>query len=679
MYIGGVLLGGVLSEISWKGPFVANMSGRYLTKSKFLLAMECPTKLYYSGKDEYADQSQEDSFLAALADGGFQVGALARCYFPDGHMAGQLDDRTALAETSRFLQQENVVLYEPAFLHENLFARVDVLVKEGHVLRLYEVKAKSWDPAEDNLFKGRKNGFSAAWKPYLYDVAFQVHVVGKAMPGFSVEAFLMLVDKSAQCPSDGLNQKFRIRRSRDRNAEVLIGNLTAEDLSVRLLTPVPVDACVSMIFHHSGFEATLRNFAECYAEDRKIPPDPGGKCGKCQFKSSEKNGDRKSGFRECWEEVFGWQETDFNEQSVLDLWNYRRKDTAISQGKLKLADLGRDDLGMKDDGKPGLSRTERQLKQIEKVKSSDSTPFIDREHLAREMASWRFPLHFIDFETAMVPIPFIAGRHPYETVAFQFSHHVVEEDGSVRHAGEFLGASPGVFPNYEFVRKLKAELGNDEGSIFRYSLYENTVLNIIHRQVQEDGEPPADGDDLCAFIRSISRSSSGSRMTWQGNRDMIDLLEMVKRYYYDPATKGSNSIKQVLPAVLSRSVYLQKKYSRPIYGARGGIFSNNFRDKQWIKVENGAIADPYSLLPGMFSDVGPEDMEHLVGREGENAIRQGGAAMTAYARLQYEEMQDFEREAVTKALLQYCELDTLAMVMLYEAWREEVSLNVTCP
>ena len=68
--------------------------------------MECPTKLYYAGKEEYADQSSEDPFLAALAEGGFQVGALARCYFPGGHMIGQLDDRTALVETSRLFEQE---------------------------------------------------------------------------------------------------------------------------------------------------------------------------------------------------------------------------------------------------------------------------------------------------------------------------------------------------------------------------------------------------------------------------------------------------------------------------------------------------------------------------------------------------------------------------------------------
>ena len=51
---------------------------RYLTKSRFKLATECPPKLFYTGKSEYANQNLDDSFLLALADGGFQVGDLAK-------------------------------------------------------------------------------------------------------------------------------------------------------------------------------------------------------------------------------------------------------------------------------------------------------------------------------------------------------------------------------------------------------------------------------------------------------------------------------------------------------------------------------------------------------------------------------------------------------------------------
>ena len=53
-------------------------------------------------------------------------------------------------------------------------------------------------------------------------------------------------------------------------------------------------------------------------------------------------------------------------------------------------------------------------------------------------------------------------------------------------------------------------------------------------------------------------------------------------------------------------------------------------------------------------------------------INDGGAALTAYGKLQYTDMAQAEIEQITFALLKYCELDTLAMVMLYEHFKELV-------
>jgi len=97
--------------------------------------------------------------------------------------------------------------------------------------------------------------------------------------------------------------------------------------------------------------------------------------------------------------------------------------------------------------------------QIEKVQQGDNSYWVDRENLDDELDSWKFPLHFIDFETSMVTIPFNRGRRPYEAIAFQFSHHVMYADGNVEHVGEFINAVPGYFPNYEFVRALKKGIG----------------------------------------------------------------------------------------------------------------------------------------------------------------------------------------------------------------------------
>lgn len=145
----------------------ADAKPRYLTKSRFKLALECPTKLFYAGKaDVYPDRKREDEFLQALADGGFQVGELAKVMFPCGIEITSRGHDEQVAETERLLQRDNVTLFEAAIRHGNLFARVDVLRKTGHQIELIEVKAKSFDSATDRGFRGARGGIDGGMKPY---------------------------------------------------------------------------------------------------------------------------------------------------------------------------------------------------------------------------------------------------------------------------------------------------------------------------------------------------------------------------------------------------------------------------------------------------------------------------------------------------------------------------------
>ena len=84
-------------------------------------------------------------------------------------------------------------------------------------------------------------------------------------------------------------------------------------------------------------------------------------------------------------------------------------------------------------------------------------------------------------------------------------------------------------------------------------------------------------------------------------------------------------------------------------------------------MEKGKVIDPYKLLPKMFEDISDKDMEII---SDDDEIRHGGAALTAYGRLQFEEISHYERDELKKALLKYCELDTMAMVMIYEGWKD---------
>lgn len=646
---------------------------RYLTKSKFKLAMECPTKLFYTGKPEYADQAIADTFLAALVDGGFQVGALARCYFPNGTHVETPNDETAVELTAKYLRQDRITLYEAGFCTGNLLIRADIIVKESGVLELYEVKAKSCDFADHTGMMNKKdNCIHGDWLKYLQDVAFQKYVITKAFPAQEVRAHLVLADKTVPCPTNGLNQKFRLTRDGTRRAVETSSELTAADLEPKILRAINVDKLCDEIFAgeiaERPFEEGVQYLAKKHANDEKISWKAQPACKDCKFRTADGADQIRSGFQECWTELLGWTSDDFLIPNSFDVW-YIDKRRVVEEKKFKMADLDEAFIGPKDDGKPGLSRPQRQWKQVFKVQGRDASVFIDLDNLRREMESWHPPFHFIDFEGSKPVIPFLRGRRPYEDVAFQFSHHLVDANDIVSHAGEYLNATPGTFPNYAFVRALMRELSADEGAIFRYHAYENTMLCSIRTQLlkEEPGVVP-DRDELCHFIESITQPTGKLKGEWQpGKRNMIDLHQMVTRYYYDPATNGSISIKYVLPATLNSSMELRERYSQPIYGSVGGIRSANFVNHTWVvEDKDGRIRDPYKLLPPLFTDESAEDYAAIMAMD---KIEDGGAAMTAYCKLQFEDIPANARSQMEAALLKYCELDTLAMVMIYEAWK----------
>jgi len=572
------------------------------------------------------------------------------------------------------LKSDSIILFEAEIEYQQYLIRTDILVKHKNHLKLIEIKAKAIGSEGLQKVEKRDGTISEKWKTYIADVAFQKWVLQHAYSNCRISSYLMLLDKESICPTDGLNRKFLLTKDPSGKQKVkILEPLSAEDLSVPLLKELNVDHLTDKIWSEcdaSGrtFRDSFNAVSQQYFQGLKSAPIPKKACAQCQFKAlphDEAHG-LLSGFKECWREALGYRDKDFLDPIILDLWGFGKKEKCIQGGLIKLRDFDEADLSIKDDEKPGLSSSQRQWLQIEKVKNDDDTVWIDEVGLRDDMQSWVYPLHFIDFETAMLPIPFKKGAHPYQGIAFQFSHHIMDEKGCVAHVGEYLNTEPGVDPTFDFIRALKAELEKDSGTIFRYSNHENTYLNMSLRQLLDPPEPPPDLNELILFIKSITKSSKDSQEKWVGNRCMVDLLELVKRFYYDPETNGSNSIKKVLPAILNRSKYLQQKYGQPSYGCEGGISSKNFKRQQWIVYENGMIKDPYSLLEPINQDMPDDNTERLFDDE---YLKEGGAATIAYAKLQFTHMSDFEREELRKALLKYCELDTLAMLMIVEAWQ----------
>ena len=53
---------------------------KVLSKSRFKTGLSCPNKLYFTGNKSYKNKEDDNTFLASLAEGGFQVEALHVCH-----------------------------------------------------------------------------------------------------------------------------------------------------------------------------------------------------------------------------------------------------------------------------------------------------------------------------------------------------------------------------------------------------------------------------------------------------------------------------------------------------------------------------------------------------------------------------------------------------------------------
>lgn len=649
-----------------------------LSKSRFKLALECPTKVFYSLDPRYVDAKKDDEFLEALADGGFQVGALAKAMYlaedPEAVEVTVLDQDEQVRLTAELLQRENVTIFEGTIRHGNLLARVDVLKKRGNLVELIEVKAKSWDPATDTLIglTPRANPINPDWEPYVYDVAFQERVMSLAFPLLTVRSWLLVVDKSRTNSVPDLALKFPIvGAGRNRTVDAVAGfdvGALREPLMIKVNAAEAVRRAQVLVRTKKGrpdivFDSLIDAAAGAIARGERLGPYLGSPCKSCEFYCApdERSEERRSGWAECMEAHFKRPVTEPREASVFGFYNRAEIGQHLESGRLWMRELAERDIEVKESAEK-ISLTARHALQWREIVADDTEPFINGRNLRDAMAGWRFPLHFIDFETASPALPFHAGQRPYQPILFQYSHHVVERDGSVRHANECLIVDGDESPSIDVVRRLRTAIGQDQGTVLHWYPHERTILRKVSEEIGACA--PADAEDLQAFLQSLGLEKDS-------NLRLFDLGKLVSDQVFLSGTGGSSSMKKLLPAVLRQSDFLRQRYVRPVYGT-AEIPSRNFRDQSWVVEHHGVPLDPYTLLSPLFGQhVLDEALARLEASEGD-VVANGAAAMIAYAMLQDPARAPAERDRLSEQLLRYCELDTLAMVMVYEALREWV-------
>jgi Domain of unknown function(DUF2779) len=614
-----------------------------LSKSDYKLARTCAAKLFFR-ENGYPDGRDSDPYLRMLAEGGYMVEALAKARYPNGiQLAYGSDPAADFARTRDALQRDNVTLFEATLIAGRRQARVDILEKRGTVIRLLEVKSKSFDGAEHaqllatgkaGAFRGvrKPHGILGKWAEKLEDITYQVLLLEQVMPGVTIEPFLVLVDKSKTAAVDNVPSYFElVRRTRsDGSTNVDTGKYigTAEQLAqLDLVTEVSVAQEVAMLRGDveaaaAEFEAALDAPLEVFTTGL----DRGSKCAKCEFRAT---GNGKNGFAECWGdlanasphmlELYSVGTAKAPDQSPLVEW-------MIGQGTASLLDVPLDGLVSKDNNPAGTAA--RQRRQIEQTKlreiylGPDLRPNI-------EQLQGRGPIHFIDFETSRLALPYHKGMRPYGLVAFQWSAHSCETLGRSPLHSQWLNTTD-VWPNQSFAESLREAIG-DEGPVLTWTHFEGTTLKqIVADLTSFEREAP----DLVRWMTDVFE------------RRIVDLHDWARRDYYHPGMRGRTSIKVVLEALWKSDPVMREQF------------------EAWAGLPADPANDPYLALPPVSINGKLQD------------VHEGTGAMRAYQEMMYgADKNDPAVRAQWSALLtQYCRLDTLSMVLILEHWRRQVGL-----
>lgn len=266
--------------------------------------------------------------------------------------------------------------------------------------------------------------------------------------------------------------------------------------------------------------------------------------------------------------------------NVFDIAGGMRKEKKFEkyyEGKISFEDLQYEDLNPK------------YLEQID-FELNDLEPKIDVDAIKDIMSSLKYPLYFIDYETFQLAIPEYKGTKPYQQLPFQYSLHIIEEEGAPIVHKEFLAE----VDDKDFIRHFAESLIKD--------IPKNGSVIIYNKSFE-----PARNNEISAMYPDLKNEMD------RINNNIVDFLEPFKqRKYYTKEMHGSASIKAVLPALYPNDSELD-----------------------------------YHNLP---------------------VVHNGGEASEAF--LSLKDKTKKEQETIRHGLLVYCELDTYAMVKIWQKFSE---------
>jgi len=247
--------------------------------------------------------------------------------------------------------------------------------------------------------------------------------------------------------------------------------------------------------------------------------------------------------------------------------------------------------------------------QIQVECTLNQTEHIDKDGIRQFLSQLSYPLYFLDFETIQQVIPLYDGTRCYQQITFQYSLHIKEHEDVWEDAtlGNGCRFKKSMSTGYVHKEFLAANDGSDPRRALAEQLCKDIPMNVCTTAYNKMFE--------CGRIRELAAMYPDLAVHLLNIADhIVDLIDPFRAgYYYVPAMHGSFSIKSVLPAL--------------------------FPDEPSLNYHNL-----------------------------DERCQNGSNAMSLFPRIQH--MEPEEAAASREALLRYCELDTWAMVKVWERLKE---------
>jgi hypothetical protein len=459
-----------------------------LTKSKYMTGRQCLKHLWISVNDPKSIPDTS-SAVKERFDQGNLIEKYARSLYSNGEHVPTENFDASIEKTKELIDARKPIFeagIEADYGNDKIYARADILNPVGdNEWDIIEIKSSTKVDDEN-----------------IHDVSFQKHVYEKA--GLKIRnCYILHVNN--EYVRDGKLEYEKLVKEDDITTEVN-GVSGIEDRINEMFD----------VIHTGSLEGLDKKYID---DDGKLLLHVGRHC----------NVPDKCRIPVCWDVLPKYNVFHLTSRSTRKTWPNRM-------------DLFKK--GIVDMAKIPQSWVLEENQQIQKSAVINAEAYFKKEMIKEFLDELKYPLYYLDFETMSLIIPY-DGSKPYQQTPFQYSLHVVQEDGSTEHF-EYLAEGKDD-PRPKLFMELSKVLG-DKGDIITYNVsFERGVINNAIKYM------PPDRDGIIKGPNGESKEDFLNMWVEQTVGRLKDVGDPFKKYhYYHPDQKGSWSIKKVLPALTGK-------------------------------------------------------------------------------------------------------------------------------